>query len=351
MTKRRNLNIFLCLIFYFVFGAMMIYGTFNDLEIDKALFNYTNKFGMFMEYYGMYPQSCIQLFAYSTLIVCYRPIDEAFAIAQRLVPIFDWLKNNKITYKILFILYHIMYGAFFYGAFQGSNEMLNFILRSTLGGNIQELNEGKAWGLIAWIALRLVVLAVVIFLLSRVKKHKALIEFMAIAGLAIYYGEDIINILKNHFHRIRFREMMAYSHGYINEDGYSDIGSHILPQAWVNDTDFSAFDRWYHVGNDMGRYSSPSSFPSGHTSAASFSLLIYPLFAKSKSLSKYTSLAFLVGAGYVFMMGISRLIRGAHYMTDIAGAGLIMMTMMLVFIGVMNIIYKKAFDKKECYFD
>ena len=350
MKKAKQQNLILCLIFYIVFGSMMIIGTFYDLEIDKALFNYTNKFGEFMEYYGMLPQYCIRLFAYSTLIVCYHPIDKVLKAVQRLLPFSSRFISNKTVHNILFILYHIIYGAFFLGAFQGSNELLNFILRSTLGGNLQELYSDTVWGLISWIILRITLMFIVIFLLSKVKKHKQLLEFMAIVGLALYYGSEIIDILKHHFHRIRFREMIAYSHGLINENGYTDVAWHILPRKWIDSTDFSAFDRWYKVGCDMGVYSNATSFPSGHTSAASFSMLIFPLFAKSRSLSKYTAAAFFIGFTYTLMMGISRLIRGAHYMTDIAAAALIMFTMMLIFIGILNMIYKKAFDYDECLF-
>ena len=343
MDKKLKKQVIFCVCFYFIFFCvLMIIGTFNDLEINKAIFDYENGFGVFLGRWGMHPMYILPLIAFSMLIAAYHPIDEAFDIASSIFPFFKYLKNNKVTHFIGFVLLHALYAFFVYEAFKSSNDFLNNVMGMTAGYNLQDLlvNAGWAKGLavLLWTILRIVfVLVFVIFFAKLDKKYKRALEFMAIAGLAVYYGSDIINDIKAHFHRIRFREMVAYSAGLVNEDGWSSRGGDTLLKEWVSTTDFSAFDRWYRIGNDMGVYSDATSFPSGHTSAAAVSMLLPPLFVKCKALNKYFVPAFLVGFLYTLAVGISRLFRGAHYLTDISSAAIIIFAMILLVVGFMNI--------------
>ncbi|MBR3738342.1 MAG: phosphatase PAP2 family protein [Eubacterium sp.] len=355
MDKKLKKQIIFCVSFYFVFFAiLMAIGTFCDLEINKAVFDYENSFGVFLGRWGMHPMYILPTIAYSMLIAAYHPIDEAFDIAISVFPFFKYLKNNKITHFICFVLLHALYAFFVYEAFKSSNDFLNNVMSITNGYNLQDLliNGGwsKAPAVIMWTVLRIAfVLIFIIFFAKLDKKYKKALEFMAIAGLAVYYGSDIINVLKAHFHRIRFREMVAYSNGLVNEDGWSSRGGNTLLKEWVKTTDFSAFDRWYRIGNDMGVYSDATSFPSGHTSAAAVSMLLPPLFVKCKALNKYFVPAFFTGFAYTLSVGISRLFRGAHYLTDISSAAIIIFAMILVTVGIMNIFDR--ISQKHCSSD
>ena len=348
MDKKLKKQIYFCTAFYFIFfGALMITGTFFDLEIDKALFNYQNTFGVFMENFGMYPMFILPVLAYSTLIASYHPIDDAFDIAQSLFPFFSYLRKNRITYYFCFVLLHLLYAFFIYKAFQSSNDFLNIFMGGIFGYNLQDLLVNAGWtkglAIFMWTLLRIAFVLVFVFFFRRVaEKYKKALEFTAVAGLALYYGGDLINYIKAYFHRIRFREMIAYSHGLINSDGWTSRGNADIPRQWIESTDFSAFNRWYRVGNDMGVYSEPTSFPSGHTSAAAFTMLLALLFSKCRALNKYFVLAFSVGFIYTLSMGISRLIRGAHYLTDISAGAIIIFAMMLLIVEIMNIIERKA---------
>ncbi|MBR4240701.1 MAG: phosphatase PAP2 family protein [Eubacterium sp.] len=348
MDKRLKKQIIFCVCFYFAFFAvLMIFGTFFDLEIDKALFNYENKFGIIMENWGMQAMYLVPLFAWSMLLSAYHPIDEAFDIAASIFPFFVYLKNNRATHFICFLLLHIMYGAFFYGAFMGSNDTLNTFMGAAFGSNLQDLltNAGvsRTIAIILWAILRILLVAFIVFFFRKTdKKYKKALEFMAVAGILLYYGGDIINYIKAIFHRIRFREMIAYSNGLINEDGWSSRGASNLPREWIATTDFSAFDRWYKVGNDMGVYSEATSFPSGHTAAATFAMLLPALFSKCRALNKYFVPSFIIGFAYTLAMGVSRLIRGAHYLTDISAGAIIIFALMLLIIGIMDIFERKS---------
>ena len=352
MDKKLKRQIIFCTVFYFLFfGALMIIGTFKDLEINKAVFDYENSFGVFLGRWGMHPMYILPLIAYSMLIAAYHPIDEAFDIAISIFPFFRYLKNNRVTHFIGFILLHALYAFFAYMAFQSSNDFLNNVMSITNGYNLQDLLINGGWSktpaVIMWTLLRLaLIFAFIIFFRKVDDKYKRALEFMAIAGLALYYGSDIINDIKAHFHRIRFREMVAYSGGLVNEDGWSSRGSDTLLKEWVETTDFSAFDRWYKIGNDMGVYSDATSFPSGHTSAAAVAMLLPCLFAKCKALNKYFVPAFFAGFLYTLAVGISRLFRGAHYLTDISSAAIIIFAMILIIVGIMNI-FDRISQKKQ----
>ena len=352
MKNIKKQTIISIIFFFAFFSVLMVIGTFFDLEIDKALFNYQNKFGIIFEDWGMDPMYLIQFFAWIMLLASYHPIDEAFDIAGSIFPFFNYLKKNKITHFICFVLLHIMYAGFFYGAFTGSNDMLNRIMGRTVGYNLQDLltNTGvsKPIAIILWTLLRLAFIAVFFFIFLKIdKKYKKALEFMAVAGLLLYYSGDIINYIKAIFHRIRFREMMAYSNGLVNPDGWSSRGGADIPREWIETTDFSAFTRWYKIGNDMGVYSEATSFPSGHTAAAAYTMLLPALFSKCKALNKYYIPAFIIGFAYTLAMGISRLVKGAHYLTDIASGAMIIFALMLIIIGIMNVFERMSNKNKN----
>lgn len=329
-------------VFYIIFASLFIYGTIglNDLNFDKMVFNPSNKFAFTFACYGMVPRSTIQLLGYCTLMAVYRPLDEAFNIAESLFPFFKFFRENKFTHNILAILYKVLFVAFIYGAFCGAKDIMNFFgYYNTL------VSTGMATAIVntIWNICGFALIIICYLILKKIsKKYARELEFMAVAALALYYSDNIINILKEHFHRIRFREMVAYSNGIIGDDGaVHSLHDVAFTRDMINKTDFHWFTHWYEIGKDDGVvWHDPRSFPSGHTSAASYAFLLVPLATRCKKLSKYFVPAYILGVGYVMAMGLSRMMRGAHYMTDVTGAGLIMFTLMLVIIFALDILQK-----------
>ena len=342
--KNRTLNIqktVMYTLFFLTFAVMMAVGTFKDLEIEKSLFNYQNSFARFTENYGCLPIDILRLLAFSVLFCAYHKVDDALDIAQSFMPFIGRIRDNKIIRKLIFILHHIIYALFLYGAFCGSDEFLSSVLRPAAGGNIQELMIGngipRIIAVAVWTAVRIALLVLVLFLVRKIdKKHMKALEFMAVAGLILYYGSDIINVMKEHFHRVRFREMVAYSHALIDANGMSSRGNADMPREWAQNASYYAYTPWYKVGNDYGVFSESNSFPSGHTASAVFTMLLSMLAAKSKKATKLFIPSFLIGFAYTLMIGTMRLVSGAHYMTDNSAAAIIMFAMTVIVVGIMN---------------
>ncbi len=334
-------KVLMYVLFFLTFGIMMAVGTYRDLEIDKALFNYQSSFALFFENYGMLPYSALKLFAFCVLIVSYHKVDDALDIAQSFLPFINKLREIQLFKKAAFIIHHIIYAGFIYEAFIGSDELLNALMLPTAGGNLQDVmtehGSPKFFAVLLWTILRIAGVTVALLLLRRVDKEKLkALEFMAVTGLIMYEGMEIILVIKDHFHRVRFREMVAYSHALINEYGMSYRGEADMPKEWVQSTDFYAYTPWYKVGNDYGVYSESNSFPSGHTAAGALIMLLPMLSSKTKKAEKLFLPSFLFSFAYLITLGITRLIRGAHYMTDIAAAAIIMFTLLLVIMFILN---------------
>ena len=103
-----------------------------------------------------------------------------------------------------------------------------------------------------------------------------------------------VNVVKYLWGRVRYREMVA-----------------------ENDVFFEAFTAWYRP-NGFSLHGHHS-FPSGHTCSATNLLVLLALdevFPDSKKYKK--TLAFLVFF-YIFIMAYSRLVLGAHFLSDVTG--------------------------------
>lgn len=93
-------------------------------------------------------------------------------------------------------------------------------------------------------------------------------------------------------------------------DDYSYFSQWFLPQSWLTDTmdlvktfDSNAFN----------------SFPSGHTSAASviFAVIIIPDLFDKLNTSKIRWMFYVVPAIYVAVVAFSRVVVGAHFLSDV----------------------------------
>ena len=127
---------------------------------------------------------------------------------------------------------------------------------------------------------------------------------MAVIGLAVCAAETgLVNLLKLLWGRTRFRDL---------------------------DAAYTQFTAWYHPNGNTGDHS----FPSGHTGSAGMSYLLMLLPFVSDFWRRHRRLAFWLAFCYTATVAATRLIMGAHYLSDVAIGGTIAFTCVLVGVKV-----------------
>ncbi|MBQ6066865.1 MAG: phosphatase PAP2 family protein [Clostridia bacterium] len=127
---------------------------------------------------------------------------------------------------------------------------------------------------------------------------------MAVIGLCAYgMSSGIINLMKTVWGRVRFRDLT---------DGYE------------------AFTAWYVINGDTGAHS----FPSGHTGSAGATYFLMFLPFVSEKWQKRRYLCFAAAFLYTSAVAATRLIMGAHYLSDVTVGGTIVFTCVLAGLAV-----------------
>lgn len=89
---------------------------------------------------------------------------------------------------------------------------------------------------------------------------------------------------------------------------------------------YDAFTSWLHPNGINGH----KSFPSGHTAGAGMSYLMMLLPFCANRFQNRERLCFLLPFAYTSLVAFSRLILGAHYLSDVAMGGAVSFTIMLL---------------------
>ena len=127
-----------------------------------------------------------------------------------------------------------------------------------------------------------------------------LIAVLAIAGMGICAAETgLISLLKDLWGRVRFKSMEA---------PYAD------------------FTPWYVLNGMNGNHS----FPSGHTASAGMSYQLMLLPVVSEKCRKYKTALFVTAFSYTSVVAFTRLVMGAHYLSDVTAGGIIAFSCVLI---------------------
>ncbi len=119
-----------------------------------------------------------------------------------------------------------------------------------------------------------------------------------------------VDAMKNLWGRVRFRDLSA-------ADGYS------------------GFTSWFAVNGKNGN----KSFPSGHAAGAGMSYLLMFLPLIDKKRAKYKAAYFWTPFVYTSAVAFTRLVMGAHYLSDVTVGGVIAFSCVLIGIKI----YEKLF--------
>ena len=102
---------------------------------------------------------------------------------------------------------------------------------------------------------------------------------------------------------------------------------------------YDAFTPWYKINGINGN----KSFPSGHTAGAGMSYLMMAFPYLSKKWKNKKTLCFVIPLVYTSVVAFTRLVMGAHYLSDVAMGGIVSFTVVIIAFTL----YEKKFLNKQ----
>ncbi len=141
----------------------------------------------------------------------------------------------------------------------------------------------------------------------------ALKTIALISVIVMFVQIGLIEVMKYLWGRVRFRDLLASGN-------------------------FEAFTPWYVLNGINGN----KSFPSGHTAGASMSYLLMFIPFVSDKLKNKTALCFTLPCVYTSLVAFTRLVMGAHYLSDVTMGGTVGFTIVIIALAV----YQKHFNNK-----
>lgn len=268
-------------------GVLFVAGTFWDLEISKKLASVKteeyftrNGFVNFLEAFSEFPVYLLLVFSVGICGFC-------FADGEK--------KAYKITYLVITGI------IVFVVALIGIYRMVNTL------GEIYEFQEDalKPLAVICYIlfAFCLVILEFWFLYAFSKEKIKKLFYFSLASVIVVILSVVVTQALKLIWARPRFRTLKLL-------DDYS------LYKKWFT----PSFGKRNYLGLDKDAF---KSFPSGHCSfvATLLCLAYLPRFIKTNK--KVTYITFFVPLAYLSVVGLSRIVAGAHYLTDVIAGSMI----------------------------
>lgn len=321
-----QLTFFAVLWFVLIFGALVTIASLLDLQISIFLtkgtliqgqYFSTSQFGLFFETMGS------------------APIWVLGAIAAI---IFLWNAargKNKPLSIILPIILAVLSVLLLYFFYEG---MLGYMFEKVDAENYTKVPYVIAIAVfMSAITAGLIILA---FKFVKPETAKILMKFaLVIVCTAVFYL--LIDIIKSPVGRIRFRTMNA-----------------------IGDSNFYNFTDWWVINGKRAVPNLPSdnckSFPSGHTFSAGviYSLICLPYLLPSLN-RRWIKITLLAGTiVYTGVVGVSRIVVGAHFMSDVLFGGTIAFLAAMLFkeifvdkckhfIALKNIKKKEKVDEEE----
>ena len=283
-----------------VFLTLCVVSACCDLKIDVALYNPQSPFGTFFAEYGQFPTYL------AILTVTAIVFNQAWGKT----------KGQKILIKVGQSILLLGGAYYFTDAIVG-----NVFADATFGGVPVRL----------YIVIGVSVIIAVAIALLTLKADKAtmkkLLIFAIFLTVFIAVSSGIVHLAKILWHRQRFYTMAdpTYS-GLVDKyfwgtDFYEGFTPWYRPQWLFKNAVYARSgytDAWLAINSDTFH-----SFPSGHTVAASASFGLIMLPDLLPRLRRIRWAFWLLPIAYTATVGISRLVVGAHFLSDITFGGYI----------------------------
>ena len=253
-----------CLFVGILLLVFMIVGSFFDFQISTALFDPDSLFGMLFASYGQLPAMlCIS------------------TAGTLLIKIAD---HRKKVLLILSYLFGILLNAF-----------------AILGITMDPMLYIPHMSIVLSLIIAVILVGVVNFIMLKLTQdaNRQQIKKVIILFIGVMFLEMIIiNIIKIPWARPRMRMITAQN---------------------------QVFQPWWVIGSDMKDHLMAlgiaaeefKSFPSGHTGNAACALLLGVLPVICQKLKGKENLLFFIGVIFTLTVAFSRIIVGAHFLTDV----------------------------------
>lgn len=293
------------IVLYSLIALGIIFGSFFDLQIDQALYSPHNGFGVFMAALG---ENTIYL---------------ALGFLGGLLLNFELKRDTLLWRRILLIV--IGLGATAFGVYYGGKAIIS----------INAYNIPDKWYVGYPIALVAVLGAYAggFFFGGRCDNPHAIRD--AVSLIVVFFVAYLTtNLIKSLNARPRFRWLVGETEG-----------------AYASSLDY--FHNWWSSASafrdevlkvDAGLAEEFKSFPSGHVTSAMAAVVILSYLPRFDSkLMKWQNLFFLLGVAYVVIEAFSRMLIGAHFLSDVSFAALIGTTWFLI----MDLLWYHPAGKKK----
>ncbi len=292
------------LAFYYLIASicliLIVIGSFLDKNISTALYDKNNAYGYFFESFGTF-LGYMMVPCGATCLFLGLKDDKRW-----------WVKTASYFLLILaFLASSYVYGGSLY---EGKEEY------GLLVGKL------PAYGF----ALFMMGLSILLAYMFVNKKDK---RMLLIVGSIILLSMAIQLVLLNFFLKyLACRPRWRYLMG----DALDQNGLNESFRAWWEMQPFSYTSGDYH-----------KSWPSGHTATAMISTTLPLLSLVEEKKHKYTACVLgSIGFAYAFIVAFSRIVAGAHFLSDVAFGGLFSVLGIIASYFIVEAINKKA-SKKE----
>lgn len=276
---------FAILIFFLIAGLILLFATFFDREVSRTVMDRSSIVGWLFQNYGTRGPNivlftCFQTIAWIMYFSQNRGIQRLFLTSFFLV-----LSLNQLLLSL--------------------NGYFAYTLAVLLNGEVKQVaNPGVnqlIWSLVVTFALSIIFYR---YLENRTQEERQYLLKAAIVGIALVFVVSlIIGDLKLHWGRYRPYQM---------------------------DADMGRFTPWYHPNGSNGHYS----FPSGHTTSGW--LLVYLPFLLPRSWRRVQKYLLTVTVGIAIITALSRVRYGAHWLSDVTAASIIVFSVIFLFSRVLE---------------
>ncbi len=316
MDRRKNLVVNI-LIFSFL-TILFLIGTFFDLEISKAIC----VLGGGQYFTSNFVLSLFEIFGETVL---YGLV--SFSVLMVYLTDANVFGSNKYTTKpVKIFCLIVLFGINVFGTFK----VLGY-----LTDHLSLDNDKFSLLTISCYLLGGVVFSLIWYLIAKkvpIEIRKSLAIWSLIVALTVVFSQIIVQGAKPIFNRVRFRTMNFL-------DDYSYFSKWFIAKSQTSNT-FEYLK--ILVGSDGYK-----SFPSGHTAcgASLITLTFIPEYCVNLRSKRIKILFNIIGYGYSVLLGLTRIMVGAHFLTDVVFSIIVTFGWSIFSKCLIDRLYRKASKK------